>query len=165
MKTAIILITLTISSLSLKAQSLDKTLTNADKEQIINVFYDAWDSGSREMYEQVIAKDLIDHDRNPMVKASDFDGMWGLVQSLQGLKMKHNIKQIHFLENNKVMVRWNASAKHVGDFFGMPASNKTAYYAGHDIFQLNDKGQITEMWHIEQIFQLMQQLKPQLKPQ
>ena len=43
----------------------------------------------------------------------------------------------------------------------MPASNKTAYYAGHDIFQLNGKGQITEIWHIEQIFQLMQQLKPQ----
>ncbi|MEZ9820049.1 ester cyclase [Shewanella sp. 10N.286.45.A1] len=52
-------------------------------------------------------------------------------------------------------------AKHVGDFFGMPASNKTAYYAGHDIFQLNGKGQIIEIWHIEQIFQLMQQLKPQ----
>ena len=147
--------------MSLQAQPISTTMTKADKEQVINAFYDAWDSGNREKYEQVIARDLIDHDRNPMVKASDFDGMWGLVQSLQGLDMKHNIQQIHFLENNKVMVRWNASAKHVGDFFGMPASNKTAYYAGHDIFQLNGKGQITEIWHIEQIFQLMEQLKPQ----
>ena len=155
------LITLTMLSMSLQAQPISTTMTKADKEQVINTFYDAWDSGNRENYEQVIARDLIDHDRNPMVKASDFDGMWGLVQSLQGLDMKHNIQQIHFLENNKVMVRWNASAKHVGDFFGMPASNKTAYYAGHDIFQLNGKGQITEIWHIEQIFQLMQQLKPQ----
>ncbi|MEZ9819305.1 hypothetical protein AB4238_01580 [Shewanella sp. 10N.286.45.A1] len=105
------LITLTMLSMSLQAQPISTTMTKADKEQVINAFYVAWDSGNREKYEQVIARDLIDHDRNPMVKASDFDGMWGLVQSLQGLDMKHNIQQIHFLEKNKVMVRWNASAK------------------------------------------------------
>lgn len=159
MKNLLVIMFLSLLSMTVQAKPESAEMEKVVKDEMINAFYDAWDSGSREKYENIISKKLIDHDRNPMSKHSDFDGMWQLLQSLQGLEMEHNIEQTHHLEGNKVLVRWLASAKHTGDFFGMPATQKTAYYVGHDILQLHPSGQITEIWHVEQIFQLMQQLK------
>lgn len=134
-------------------------MTVENKKQAVINFYDAWSFKTREKYENIISEKLKDHDRTPMAQGTDFEAMWDLMQSLKGLETKYNIEQIHFLEANKIMIRWQAAAKHVGNLFGMPASNKTAYYAGHDILQLDGNGKISEIWHVEQIFQLMKQLK------
>ena len=64
----------------------------------------------------------------------------------------------HFLENGKIMVRWEATAKHTAEVFGHPATQKTVYFNGHDILKV-EHGKITELWHIEQLLQLNSQLQ------
>ena len=72
--------------------------------------------------------------------------------------MHHNLTQIHEVSEDRYMIRWEASAKHTGDLFGVPATDKTVYFNGHDILKIED-GKVVEMWHIEQLLQLMSQIQ------
>ncbi len=130
-----------------------------EKENIIKNFYKCWDSRDRELYEKTISKQIVDHDSNPNIIGNDFDKIWNLLSSLDGLTMDHKIEQMYKLEENKIFVRWDATAQHIGSLMGIPATNKTVYYSGHDIFKLNDENMIIEIWHIEQLLQMMEQLK------
>ena len=99
------------------------------------------------------------YDRSPMAEGTDYEAILQLGKSLKGLsEMNHNLVQVHFLEDGKVMVRWEATAKHTGEAFGYPATQKTVYFNGHDILKL-EGGKITELWHIEQLLQLTYQLQ------
>jgi steroid delta-isomerase-like uncharacterized protein len=60
-------------------------------------------------------------------------------------------------ENDRVMVRWTFSGKHVGEFSGLPATNKEVTYSGINIF-LIASGRIAEIWDIWDRLWVWQQL-------
>ena len=60
-------------------------------------------------------------------------------------------------ENDRVMVRWTFSGTHVGEFAGLPATNKEVSYAGINIFRIAD-GKIAEIWDIFDRLWMWQQL-------
>ena len=122
-------------------------------------FYKFWETADETLLEKIVSKDVKDHDKDPRNTGSDYQGLLDLANAVQGLtEMKHNLVQIHKLENQMCVVRWEASAKHTGNFFGIPATGKTVFFAGHDIMKF-ENGKITELWHIEQLLQLMGQIQ------
>lgn len=127
--------------------------------QILDDFYRFWETGDESLLEASTSKNLKDYDRNPTAEGSDYEAILELGKSLKGLsEMNHNLVQVHYLEEGKVMVRWEATAKHSGEVFGYPPTQKTVYFNGHDILKMED-GKIKELWHIEQLLQLSYQLQ------
>ncbi len=127
--------------------------------QQLEKFYEFWETGDETLLEETTSKSLKDHDRNPTAEGSDYEAILDLGKSLKGLsEMNHNLVQVHYLEEGKVMVRWEATAKHSGEVFGYPPTQKIVYFNGHDILKMED-GKIKELWHIEQLLQLTYQLQ------
>ncbi len=60
-------------------------------------------------------------------------------------------------EGDRVVVRLTASATHVGDFMGMPASGRRYSIAEIHIFRFRD-GQVVEHWHQFDQLGMMRQL-------
>ena len=60
-------------------------------------------------------------------------------------------------EGDKVVTRFTFKAKHVGDFLGVPATQRTITWSGIVIDRFVD-GRIVEAWEIFDRFGLMQQL-------
>ena len=62
-------------------------------------------------------------------------------------------------EDERVCVRLRASARQVGEFMGMPPSNRSYEIGEIHIFRLRD-GKIVEHWHEFDAMGMMNQLKP-----
>jgi steroid delta-isomerase-like uncharacterized protein len=60
-------------------------------------------------------------------------------------------------EGDEVVVRWSQSATQTGSFMVIPATGRTAVFAGIDIHRLRD-GRMAEHWHVIDLFALLQQL-------
>ena len=130
-----------------------------ENTQLINDFYRFWETADEQLLEKTVSKEVVDYDKDPRFEGSAYEGLLYLAGAVQGLSdMRHNLTQVHDLGEGKFMVRWEASANHTGDLFGVPASGKTAYFNGHDIFRI-ENGKIVELWHIEQLLQLMAQVQ------
>jgi len=127
--------------------------------QQLEKFHQFWETGNEALLEESTSKDLKDHDRSPVANGSDYEAILELGKSLKGhSEMNHNLVQVDYLEDGKVMVRWEATAKHTGEALGYPATQKTVYFNGHDILKIED-GKIKELWHIEQLLQLTYKLQ------
>lgn len=135
-------------------------MTIQEKKEVIENFYKFWETGSEELLGLSTSKELKDYDRNPMLEGTDYEALLGVAGMINaGLSdIKHNFTQIHYLENDRILIRWEGSAKHTGDLFGTPKTDRTVYFNGHDILQLKN-GKISELWHIEQLLQLTSQIQ------
>ncbi len=133
---------------------------NTKKEQVIKSFYEFWETGSETALAASTSKALKDHDRSPLAEGTDYEALLSLGQLINaGLSdLKHNFVQIHYLKNDRIVLRWEASARHTGELFGYPTTDRTIYFNGHDILQLKD-GKISELWHIEQLLQMTAQIQ------
>ncbi len=60
-------------------------------------------------------------------------------------------------EDDRVAVRLTASARHTGDFMGMPASGKTYSIGEIHIFRISD-GKVVDHWHQFDSMGMMRQL-------
>jgi steroid delta-isomerase-like uncharacterized protein len=63
-------------------------------------------------------------------------------------------------EGDRVAVRLTSSARHTGDFMGMPASGKRYEIGEIHIFRLRD-GRVAEHWHQADFMGMMRQLGPE----
>ena len=128
-------------------------------DDLLNNFYTFWETADPNLLEKSVSKNLKDYDRAPGGSGSDYDATLAMAQSFGGLSnMNHTLQQVHYLDDGKMVVRWECTAKHTGDVMGFPATQKEVAFFGHDIFQVVD-GKITELWHIEGLLQLTAQLK------
>jgi len=60
-------------------------------------------------------------------------------------------------ENDRVMVRWTFSGTQVGEYSGLPPTNKDVTYSGINIFRI-ENGKIAEIWDIFDRLWLWQQI-------
>lgn len=58
---------------------------------------------------------------------------------------------------DRVAVRWTWTATHAGDLMGMPPTGKHVHAAGMDVYRVVD-GKIAEVWVLEDMMGVMQQL-------
>ena len=80
-----------------------------------------------------------------------------LIQSQKVLEnFNRKIEEI-FESGNKVVVRHTTSAIHIGEFMGIPASNKKISFAGISIYEVSE-GKITDEWYVWDRLGLYQQL-------
>lgn len=126
------------------------------KAEILDQFYRAWDTGDIAAFETILSKELIDHERENPRETSDFVNMGIAARKVnEGFSnIKHNPLQIHYLEDDRVIVYWNFSGQHTGTMAGFSSTNKRVEFKGVDIFQISD-GMISEIWHVEALHKMM----------
>ncbi len=160
-----IILTLTFSIFSImngiNAQTESTPFAKLDGKtaQALIDFYKFWETGDEKLLTSSTSKKLKDHDRNPMIEGTDYQAILGTGQSLKGLsKMMHTFTEVLPQEDGRIVIRWQGSAIHSGEAFGIPATGRTIYFNGHDILRL-ENGKIIELWHIEQLLQMTAQMQ------
>jgi predicted ester cyclase len=126
-------------------------------QKLISKFYeDAAVRGDLEVLDEIATPGYMEHDPLP----GQSDGIQGLKDRLtmlkEGLAIRFTIEDV--IEcGDKLVVRWTNSGSHVGDFLGIPPTNKSFSVAGIDIYRL-EEGKLAEHWHVIDQLTMLQQL-------
>ncbi len=128
-----------------------------ETEDLVRRFYmDALGEGDLAGLDDFVTTAYMEHDPLP----GQGDGLDGLKDRLtmlrEGLAPHFTIEDV-ISEGDKLVVRWTNSGTHVGDFLGIPATNKRFSVAGIDIYRLVD-GKLAEHWHVVDQLAMLQQL-------
>jgi predicted ester cyclase len=123
-----------------------------------------YDTGDVASADEVFAPDLIDHNASPDA-ASGIDGMRALIAAVRdGFSgTQHRILFHRELSDGWVVMQWQMTATHTGEAFGFPASGNPVSINGNDIMRVVD-GKITEIYHVEELLKLTQQINTGAQP-
>ena len=135
-------------------------MSDANREIARRFVEDVWGKGDYEAEKQIIAADMKDHNLAP----GSPDGLEGHHLMLMGVRaafpdMKMTLNQV-ITDSDKVVDHWTCKGTHTGEFFGVPATGRSISFDGMDVALIRN-GQISELWHVEDIAGLMQQLTVQ----
>jgi steroid delta-isomerase-like uncharacterized protein len=138
------------------------TATSTDLEankRVARAFIDrVFVRGEPEAIDELATEDFTPHTFGPMPPGRE-PLKQVLPRMAQGLKdPEFHIDDV-IAEGDRVAVRLTASATHVGEFMGMPASGNRYTIPEIHIFRIRD-GQVSEHWHAFDRAALMEQLKP-----
>jgi len=123
-----------------------------------------YDTGDVAGADEVFAPDLIDH--NPAGDAaSAIDGMRALIAAVRDgfTDTQHRILFQQELPGGWVVLHWRMTTTHTGDAFGFPASGNPVDINGCHIMRVVD-GKITEIYHVEELLKLTQQMSAGAPP-
>jgi predicted ester cyclase len=118
-----------------------------------------YDTGDVAGADEVFAPDLIDHNPADAGASSAIEGMRSLIAAVRDgfTDTQHRILFYGELPGGWVVLHWQMTATHTGEAFGFAASGKPVALNGCDIIRVVD-GKISEIYHVEQMLQLIQQL-------
>jgi steroid delta-isomerase-like uncharacterized protein len=117
----------------------------ANNEQIVQQVFQAFEAADERAMREMLAPDLVAHSVPPGF-SDDADGFVELAKHLKAA-MPDGTLTIHdiFAAGDKVAVRFTHAGTHQGDFFGIPASNRTVTITAIEIYRLRG-GKIAEYW-------------------
>lgn len=130
---------------------------DSDRKASIRRFYeDVLNNGDLAALDELAVRDYEEHDPLP-----------GQAEGLQGLKERVSMIRDAFgehftikhliTEGDEVAVRWIGTGTHVGEFMGIPPTNRSFEITGIDIYALRD-GKMSAHWHVVDQLSLLQQL-------
>ncbi|MEU1185645.1 ester cyclase [Streptomyces sp. NPDC005820] len=117
-----------------------------------------YDTGDVAGADEVFAPDMIDH--NPATDAAS--GIEGMRASIAAVRdgftgTQHRILFHQELPGGWIVLHWRMTSTHTGDAFGFAASGNPVDINGQDIMRVVD-GKITELYHVEELLKLTQQI-------
>ncbi|MFJ1811327.1 MULTISPECIES: ester cyclase [unclassified Streptomyces] len=123
-----------------------------------------YDTGNVAGADEVFAPDVIDH--NPADgAASGLDGMRASIAAVRDgfTDTQHRILFQQELPGGWVVLHWRMTGTHTADAFGFAASGNAVDIKGQDIMRVVD-GKITEIYHVEELLKLTQQISAPAQP-
>lgn len=131
--------------------------TEPNKALVRRFITEVFEQGRMDAVDELCADDFIGHTWGNADKA----GLKAAMQRVaKGLADAHFAIEDMIAEDDRVAVRVTASARHVGDFMGLPATGRSYEIGEIHIFKLRD-GKATEHWHEYNPGALMKQLSPE----
>ncbi len=126
-------------------------------EDLIRKFYeDVLVAGDQDVLDEIATPNYVEHDPLP----GQGGGLQGLKERTtmlkEGLSVRFTIEDV-IQSGDKLVVRWTNSGTHVGEFLGIPPTNKSFSVAGIDIYRL-ENGRLAEHWHVIDQLSMLQQL-------
>ncbi len=126
------------------------------EDLIRRLYEDVLVAGDHEALDEIATPDYVEHDPLP----GQGDGLEGLKERAtmlkEGLAVRFTIEDV-IQDRDKLVVRWTNSGTHVGEFLGIPPTNKSFSVAGIDIYRL-EGGRLAEHWHVIDQLSMLQQL-------
>jgi steroid delta-isomerase-like uncharacterized protein len=65
---------------------------------------------------------------------------------------------------DRAALRWRAAGTHAGQFGPLPATGRVVSYGGATFMRFDREGRIADVWSVNELFQLLQQLGVQVTP-
>jgi predicted ester cyclase len=131
--------------------------------------FEVWGKGDPAVAEQLLAADLLDHNRVPGQPAGRAGDLWAANAVRTAFPDLRFTLDVAFEDADLVTGRWTMTGTHTGplDLVGIPATGRPVEMSGQEIFRARD-GQFVEVWHQEDIGALMRSLdleppKPMLR--
>jgi len=131
--------------------------TAKKKENLVERWFQAWNTGDLAVAEEISATDFVNHDPNrPKVTDLEDYKVW-ILENRAAFPDFH--VEIHDMitEGDKVASRWTITGTHEGNFSGVPPAGVRVTVTGTSIHRLVD-GKIVEAWWSYDTLGLMQQL-------
>jgi steroid delta-isomerase-like uncharacterized protein len=132
-------------------------MSTQTNKALVRRFYDQVLNGRHmEAIDELAVTGYNEHDPLPGQREGR-EGLKDRVSMLaDGLAPTFTIEDI-IAEGDRVVVRWTNSARHVGNFLGIPPTGRSCAIAGIDIYRLED-GRLAEHWHVIDQLTMLQQL-------
>jgi steroid delta-isomerase-like uncharacterized protein len=131
------------------------------KEQLVAVaekFYGSFNAGDKEQFLAVTADDFTDHMASPR---PDDGGKGGIAYAVEAFKQGYPDLKITidrtWQDGDTLVVFTKVTGTNTGPLFGQPPSGKAVQFSTLDSMEI-EKGKIKNLWHIEQQYQMWQQL-------
>jgi predicted ester cyclase len=121
--------------------------TGEANKALVHRLYDAFDTGSVDLLDEVVVADFVDHDPMP-----------GQVPGLAGLKQAVGLFRAAFpdgeltaeeliAEHDKVVARVTMRGTHIGEFLGVPPTGQAVTAEGIETYRVS-RGKLVEGWGI-----------------
>ena len=125
-------------------------------------FEEGWNHNrNEELLEQVFSPDWEDDNPLRADQTTGIEGMRGFVKFYQQAFSDAHFTITHLFATEKnVAIRYEVSAIHVGDAFGIPKTGKRFTSTGIVIYDM-DKGKIRRTWQELDLMGIVKQLKPE----
>jgi predicted ester cyclase len=128
-----------------------------ETEELVRRFYeDVLGAGKLAVLDDLATPDYEEHDPLPG-QGAGLQGLKNRVTMLrEGLAPRFTIEDV-IREGDRLVVRWTNSGTHVGEFLGIPPTNRSFSVAGIDIYRVAE-GKLAEHWHVVDQLTMLQQL-------
>ncbi len=132
-------------------------MSTEKNKQVVHRFYQAFNTGNVDALDELMAADVIDHNPGPG-QAPGIEGFKQLWLLFRGAfpNIKITVDDL-IAEGDKVVARAPARGTQQAEFLGIPATGKSVTIAAIEIYQI-EEGKIKQVWHLEDLLGLMQQL-------
>ncbi len=134
-------------------------MSGNENKALIRSFYDEiWNRGNLRAISQFVASDLVDHNPGFPGQPPGREGFLELVSMVRRAfpDLRRRI-DLQVAEGDLVVTYFTDRHTHTGAFGALPATGKQATMSGINIERVVG-GEIAELWHVEDIFGLLQQL-------
>ncbi|MFN0212811.1 MAG: ester cyclase [Saprospiraceae bacterium] len=162
MKSTKILLALPLIALFLFQCAASRQIKLADKNAttVRMWFEEGWNKNQNEaLIEKVFCPDW--RDGNPL-RANQIEGIEGIRQSVkyyrQAFANAHFTITHLFASNNHVAIRYEVSAIHIGEAFGVPSTGKSFTSTGIVLYDM-ENGKIKRSWQELDLMGIVRQLK------
>jgi predicted ester cyclase len=121
--------------------------------------FDVWGKGDEAAAEQLLAEDLLDHNRVPGQPAGRAGDLWAANAVRTAFPDLRFTIDVAFEQDDLVTGRWTMTGTHTGplDLIGIPPTGRPVEMSGQEIFRAHDS-RFVEVWHQEDIGALMRSL-------
>jgi steroid delta-isomerase-like uncharacterized protein len=129
-----------------------------ENKEIIRRFYEYFSSGKLDQFDEVMTADVVDHNAGPQQSP----GVEGVKQAIGDLRKSFpdltlTVEDI-LAEGDQVMDRTTARGMNTGELFGgMPPTGRAVEFSTMNWYRIQGE-KIVEVWHIEDLLGMMQQL-------
>ena len=128
-----------------------------ENRAVVRRYYeDVLGDGQLSLLQELAVPNYHEHDPLP----GQTDGRAGLKQRVEMLRSafrpQFTLEDI-IAEGDRVAVRWTNRGIHVGEFMGIPPTQRAFAIAGIDIHRL-ENGKLAEHWHVVDVLSQLQQL-------
>jgi len=119
-------------------------MTTDDNKALVRRFIsEIFEQGRLDTIDEICAEDFIGHTWGN----ADRDGLRAAAERAHtALADAHFVVDDMIAEDDRVAVRLTASARHVGEFMGIPATGRSYEIGEIHIFRIRD-GKVSEHWH------------------
>jgi len=121
--------------------------------------FEVWGNGDVAVAEELIHRDLVDHNAAPGQPAGREGDLWAARQVRTAFPDLRFTDDVVFESDDLVTGRWTMTGTHTGplEMLGLPPTGRPVTMTGQEIFRVRD-GQFVEVWHLEDIGALMRSL-------
>jgi steroid delta-isomerase-like uncharacterized protein len=130
--------------------------TEGNKDLVRRYYDEVLNQGKIEALDELAVPDYQENDPLPG-QGTGLQGLRDRVSMFLSALNPHFAVHDMIAEGDRVVVRWTNAGRHVGEFFGMPPTDREFNIAGIDIHRLQD-GKLAEHWHVVDQLTMLQQL-------